>query len=467
MTTSPNSSILEHSIEIYENERTWIGGGFSKKGLLPNDLSAYSTIDRSASWKSLEEAQEAFLLPGTAYLENSTFTLSEDEPLWNYARDFSQGAMANKATNKKPLHWVRFRRLVRPKRLDPQSLFPAIPNIQEVISKCENGDSQAMQQLNTTLVEVLAYLTLLENPNCLTDATILQAKRKLYESLSNLSLSHRSEQEPAHARLELLRKTLAELADTERRRAKHVLSRIDFFANRHQDLSFRERCRDLETCRFHERAAVAGWVIRVLDDGDFHMHCDQIKCGSACPFFHVSCPNEGCSLTLSQKYVQKHDQLCAYKLVSCQCGDSVRRHDMTRHRQGVCPLRDASCPFFKMGCTKVCQAHELPDHVETDISGHLLLVLDRMMEQQSVIRDFNGKITSLQKENLQLKQTLAVYREASEKESKDIQKKLNDMIKKVGILESSSRKEFKRIRDHSRDRTKQANQQSNSGKSNK
>eukprot|EP00977_Amphora_coffeiformis_P019499 scaffold7303_cov153-Amphora_coffeaeformis.AAC.10 len=471
---SNNSSILEHSIDIYENERRWIGGGFSKKGLLPNDRRAYSTIDGSASWKTLEEAQEALLLPGSVYLENSTFTLSEEEPLWNYTRDFSSGAIAHKTIKQGALHWVRFRRLVRPKRLDPKSLFPHHANtIQQVVSKCEHADSQAIQQLATTLVEVVAYLSLLSSPHQLTDAAMLEAKRKVYELLRDDStLPYRTENNTStsssssHARLEHLRKALVDLANKERNKPKHVLSRIDFFANRHQDVSFRERCRDLVAGHFPERSTLTGWLIRLLDDGIFDMHCNQTNCGNVCPFFHVSCPNEGCSLTLSQKHVPEHDQVCAFKLLPCPCGDSIRRRDVARHRQDVCPLRDTSCPFFKVGCPKVCQAHELPDHVETDVGGHLLLMLNRMMEQQNVIRDLNGKVISLQEENLQLKRTLTADREASEKESKNFQTKVTELVKKVSNLENASRKEFKRIRDHSRERAKQASREASNAKSN-
>ena len=47
------SYYLEEKVEIHENERSWIGGGFSKSGLLPNDRGRYSTPDGTLSWKTL------------------------------------------------------------------------------------------------------------------------------------------------------------------------------------------------------------------------------------------------------------------------------------------------------------------------------------------------------------------------------------------------------------------------------
>lgn len=61
-----NSAKVEHvfferPIEIYENERMWIGRGFSKLGLLPGERGPYSTKDGSLSWKSMREASLALL----------------------------------------------------------------------------------------------------------------------------------------------------------------------------------------------------------------------------------------------------------------------------------------------------------------------------------------------------------------------------------------------------------------------
>lgn len=52
---------LERSIEIYENERMWIGRGFSKQGLFPTERGPYSTKDGTLSWRTLPDACLALL----------------------------------------------------------------------------------------------------------------------------------------------------------------------------------------------------------------------------------------------------------------------------------------------------------------------------------------------------------------------------------------------------------------------
>ena len=62
MQPSPPSSLqLTRTIIIYENERLWIGRGFSKSGLFPTERGPYSTDDGSMSWKTLREGCLALL----------------------------------------------------------------------------------------------------------------------------------------------------------------------------------------------------------------------------------------------------------------------------------------------------------------------------------------------------------------------------------------------------------------------
>lgn len=57
----PEFCRLERPIEIYENERLWIGRGFSKAGLLPTERGPFSTQDGSLSWKLLRDASLALM----------------------------------------------------------------------------------------------------------------------------------------------------------------------------------------------------------------------------------------------------------------------------------------------------------------------------------------------------------------------------------------------------------------------
>ena len=61
MSSTKDEFCLERQIEIWENQRLWIGKGFSSKGLFPTERGPYSTKDGSLSWKTLDEASSALL----------------------------------------------------------------------------------------------------------------------------------------------------------------------------------------------------------------------------------------------------------------------------------------------------------------------------------------------------------------------------------------------------------------------
>ena len=52
---------LERTIYIYENERLWVGRGYTKKGLLPTERGPYSSSDGTISRKTIEDASIALL----------------------------------------------------------------------------------------------------------------------------------------------------------------------------------------------------------------------------------------------------------------------------------------------------------------------------------------------------------------------------------------------------------------------
>ena len=60
MSSTKDEFCLEREVIIYQNERLWIGKGFSSK-LFPTERGPYSTKDGSLSWKTLDEASAALL----------------------------------------------------------------------------------------------------------------------------------------------------------------------------------------------------------------------------------------------------------------------------------------------------------------------------------------------------------------------------------------------------------------------
>ena len=86
-----NFTDMERIVEIDENERYWVGKGFGRRGLLPNDRGAFSTTDGSMFWKSPTEASEDLVLLGRG--ERCLF--DDDVPhrisfgVWHFHREVS------------------------------------------------------------------------------------------------------------------------------------------------------------------------------------------------------------------------------------------------------------------------------------------------------------------------------------------------------------------------------------------
>ena len=446
------SSKDSYLVEVCENERVWLGGNFTKKGLLPNDRGPFSTSDGSLSWKTLEEAQDYLLTKGYAYTKDSSFTPADESDEWLYAVDFTQRAVARAQpkSRKGALHWVRFRRLIRPKRFDPSSFLPkgASP---DVVMQCDHADSRAVDALSNKMLDVLTYLTMLQSPGgTVTDAVALPLKKRILDQLDQSQ--HISSSTPL-VRLESLHMALEALAEDERRLPKYLLSSANTFRLRDNDPGWHDRRKEVDQRYWPERDVLAGWMARVLDP-EFQLHCNVIGCGDTCEFCRVPCPNSGCPLTMSKKHVPLHDETCQYKRITCSCGNSFARHQKLQHENEVCPLRDTKCPFASIGCSRLLQAQDIPNHVQEETSSHMLLALNRILEVQDVIRDMNGKMKTLQDENLRLRQALEGVRTNAEKETSNVDKKITNLGKKLSALETSTQKEFRRIRDRSRERAR-------------
>jgi len=465
--SSPSLLLLpEIQAEIHENERAWIGGGFSKKGLLPNDRGRFSTPDGTQSWKTIEEASEAMLGKGWTYMEDTFrpalsaeqeyFTISDgdnNEEGWHYARDFTIGAIQNsKPKRSKALHWVRYRRLIRMKKLDPLQFLS-----QEVCTKCDHCDSETKGALSMKLLEVLAFITLVHNGSHLSAAVALPWKTKLLELIDIGSETSKIYEENAAANITSLHRKLEAFAEAESTNPRNVFSKISnvkFKLRYNESLTpgFADRCRDVSCSNIFPKAecdALAGLIIRHLDP-KFQLHCNKEHCGELCMFAIVPCTNEGCDVQISRKHLVKHRQTCPYEIIECPlgCGDKYARNMTDKHKADICALREIPCPFANIGCTVRVLARDLPEHVGNleSTNSHLLLAVNRMMEYQKVIKNMNGKISTLEDDSMSLKHLFATHKTQTDNQHKEVTNKLTSLSKKVNNMESSSRKEFQKIK---------------------
>ena len=87
--------------------------------------------------------------------------------------------------------------------------------------------------------------------------------------------------------------------------------------------------------------------------------------------------NNGCSVVYSRKYTVDHDAVCPHKIVQCsrECGDTFPRRQMEVHMNESCPLRPVKCPLADIGCPMSLRFVDLPEHMDSAGTSHLLLAI--------------------------------------------------------------------------------------------
>jgi hypothetical protein len=433
---------MESVVEIDENERYWVGQGYGKRGFLPSDRGSYSTLDGSLSWSSTAEASEDLVLLGRGwrYKEGSEFTPAGN---WMYASDFREESIKNAKPDGGMTKFVRFRRLFRFKVFNPEEFVG-----RETWERCNQVDSSATDTVSRLLLDVFAYCTLLHNPSSLTDAVALPLKQRVI----NVAISQ--ETPPANAapdvldasfQLQLLRKKLESFVEEERASTimNRLLTSVEFtFENRALRKEFKQRqTRVDQVFPSTEREAIACLIIKKLDPL-YQLHCEKPECGEKCRFYRIQCPNDGCSDIVSRLYMSQHDQVCRYKIVTCECGDTYPRHESASHKVQACKLREVECPFKNIGCIKAIKACDVQKHVVEDGASHLLLAVNRMLEHEEVIKKLHTKVLILEEENKELKQTIAKHEKESRDEVSNLESKLAKTSKELSMLEATCKIQF-------------------------
>lgn len=325
-----------------------------------------------------------------------------------------------------------------------------VSNILFSLHRCNQVDSTATNSLSELLLDALTYCSLLHNPTNLTDAVVLPLK----ERIINVAIAQQTP--PANAapdvldasfQLDLLRKKIETFVEEER--AKTIMNRLMTsvqytFQQREGRKEFHDRRSGVQRCfPGDQREVFAALIIKKLDT-QYQVHCDQPECGETCRFYRVPCPNEGCAEVLSRLHLPEHDKICAYKIITCQCGDHFPRHETPIHEQNACKLREAECPFHNIGCLKVIKACDLQSHVMEDAPSHLLLAVNRMSEHQDVIVKLHSKVLALEQENKNLKQMIENNAIKAKDEISKLESKQGKTIKDLSTLEAKCKKEFAR-----------------------
>ena len=371
-------------VHLLQNERTWIGGSFSSKRLLPIERNTYSTMCGSVSWKTLEEAGNNILERGYEWCDDE-FTLLEnceetDEEGWQYAKDFSLTSLENKMSKMTTgKHWVRFRRLVRTKRFNPEIFLD-----KEVYILSEHFDSTAVNDISCLMLEVLTYVVLIHKKGKDNPFTFLQIMPNKRCLINQLNIGESKGKESTHMSpvdISFLRSTLKCFAEGERLDIRNTFSKTAkvSFEQRHDEKllpGFSDRCKEISSVFFpkSEINALSSLWIQCLDP-TYQYHCNPELCGTSCEFSLTLCPNKNCDVEVSLKFLSTHIKSCPYKLISCPlgCGDTIERKKENIHVLEVCSLREVPCPFQNIGCSVTVIAKDLVAHIEKDSHSHLLL----------------------------------------------------------------------------------------------
>jgi len=417
--------------------------------------------------------------------------ITDNEEGWQYFPDFSPGALLSPGRKRGILDFVRRRKLRRIAIFRPDHFLP-----REVYIKCDYCDSNVVDMLSSAMLDALALATLFAHgpKPTITNAQALPLKTKLIDALSigkNCNDdSHDNNDYDPWIDIHKLKDRLCTFAETAVGKPGPV--RNLFHPDADLLAAMPKRRKVVEEYHFHEqeRVTLARLIIKDVDRYCFKMHCSNASCAcvnggssshsddsegndnnnhitdennlqqqsssssslsasSSCEFRWIPCPNPNCQSTFSYKHRTEHDNNCQYKLVPCpsECGATLPRCDVHVHVRDKCPLRQAECPLSNVGCTSIVQARDVSTHLNEHADKHFLLISSRMMEYQNVMKDMNTRIQRLEEKNALLESELKrmMVNSQSKNEAKAVSNDLKKLTKRMGMLESTCRTEFKKV----------------------
>lgn len=192
------------------------------------------------------------------------------------------------------------------------------------------------------------------------------------------------------------------------------------------------------------------------------------NCGKSCIFGIEFCPNSPCIEQYSRKWSQQHDAICPEKILPCtrQCGEIMPRKNMETHVSQECILRPVFCPYNCIGCIAPGLIHkDVPMHLEDKVQAHMELMLQRIMEQQSVIKMLHGSVESLEQQNAQtvlemramnasLTTISATLSGLQAKQDKSLQSEIQKIDRKLSTSVDNLTTEVNSIKKYLRDQAK-------------
>ncbi|KAL7548036.1 hypothetical protein ACHAWF_011323 [Thalassiosira exigua] len=391
-----------------------------------------------------------------------------DEEGWQYFPDFLPQSLVNPNPNGRRgmLDFVRCRKLRRVAVFRPDHFLP-----NEIYSKCDFCDSSVVNMLSSAMLDALSLAVLFAHgpKNKVTDAQALPLKSKLVDSLSighNCSNDAQSEDYDPWIDVNKVKDRLCAFAETCVGKPGALVHLINPDVDQNLVYAMPDMQKTMSIYFTDaERLHLARLLVKDVDRYSYKMHCRVDSCAcvasngvnaqdagakkSSCEFRLMSCPNENCMAVFSFKHRVEHDDECGHKILDCPsgCGAKIPRNEVHIHVRDKCNLRQAECPLSILGCTAIVQAQDVTPHLNEHADKHFILVANRMMEYQTVIKDLNSRLCLLEEKNGQLESQLkrATAQLQSKNEAKAVSNDVKKLTKRIGTLESTCKTEFKKV----------------------
>lgn len=401
----PEFCELKRPVEIYENERLWIGRGFSKAGLLPTERGPFSSQDGSLSWKTIREGCLALLREdvvdkernnnngkasssatthktckrGWSFHEEDFSTKEQDddhecsthdnngnnnideycgfvpckgaedgptdEEGWQYFPDFKEQSLLHPNRKRGLLDFVRRRRLCRIAMFRPDHFLP-----KEIYNKCDFCDSKAVTTLSDAMIDALSLASLFKygpaDPEKITDAQVLPLKSKLIDTLCIGS--------NGAADIDNVKERLVNFAETSVGKPGPLMHLL--IPDVDQNIQTIQPLRKKAITKYFtekERLALARLLIKDIDREAFELHCNKETCASTL-YMSPSRSNHG----------SKEEESCQFQYIECpnhKCQMQISKKYAEEHDE-ECGYKLLPCPS---GCGMDVTRHDMHVHVTT------------------------------------------------------------------------------------------------------
>jgi hypothetical protein len=136
--------------------------------------------------------------------------------------------------------------------------------------------------------------------------------------------------------------------------------------------------------------------------------------------------------------LEEHYKSCSNIPIPCSCGLNIASSRMKLHLDSYCEVTATDCPFSAFGCAFYEIRRNLKSHLDEHLEDHLKLVAGRMRTLEDMINMSKKEITSLQNENIILKNEIKKAYDTNDEFKKDITKMFNELNLKINKMSDYS-----------------------------